>query len=77
VEELVAIMISRGGVPVRRSIISVIGMARKDENTFARIGIGSIFYHFEDKNSHLVSQALSGKRNKRQTLWQMRLIRMC
>jgi hypothetical protein len=68
VDKLVAIMASPG-------VISCIGVVRKDEKTFTRIGIGSIFapnYLFFDNtlNYRLLTEV--GLRT-----WEIRLIRMC
>jgi hypothetical protein len=66
VDELVAIMISPG-------VISCIGMVRKDEKTFTRIGIGSIFapgYHYLHGELDIYPNI------GLQTLWGMRLVSM-
>jgi hypothetical protein len=66
---LVAIMVSPG-------VISCIGVVRKDEKTFTRIGIGSIFcagYYFS--GGALNYHVLRGLGLR--TLWEIRLIRMC
>jgi hypothetical protein len=68
VDELVAILVSPG-------IISCIGVVRKDEETFTRIGIGSIYGLDDDYVEFPTEQNLLGGPKK--TLWEIRLIRMC
>jgi Heterokaryon incompatibility protein (HET) len=66
----VAIMMSPG-------VISVIGAARKDEITFVRAGVGSIFYpgRYSPDNIALCNTLVTGKRNP--TRWEIRLVRIC
>jgi hypothetical protein len=52
-------------------------MARKDEKTFTRIGIGSIFavgYYFINGKLEVGKFSMD---MERQTSWEMRLVSMC